>query len=391
MHYLPSQPYESMFRTVICREFSIDEVPNHTKIVTCFNHSLIIREILSQVVSNSTEPFDLHIIDDSSEDDTLEVVSEFVETLRSSLLRQLLLSQARVSQFETQCDDYGIRSSRTRFAILIQADILITDSGFDKVLISPLQRWRDLIAISGRGTEPIGPIQEAYRQSSGSSFSPGLLGTLVLRLAVFRRLLQKSPKFSEIVSILIGIEKFWANIFTRGRAKAESSSEVPDVAEVFPDVHRFNVTSKAGYLDASFSVVSNAEQFRGRIWISDTVTRGPLAIDREKYCEVGGFDTNRFFLAFDDHDLCVRSFVKHGYRVGFTPVNLRSDLAWGSTRKSRSRKQTSLLLAKSAPAIDALNGSSLLQQGTVELGNQEIRELDHSTESWDMPDTNKLR
>jgi len=376
---LSRQPHEDMFQQFVCHESIDKKVPNHTKIVTCFNQSAIIREVLAQIVSCSFEPFDLHIIDDSSEDDTLKVVTNFVKTLQSPLLRRLMVSRARVSQFETQCDDYGIRSSRTRFVILIQADLLITNPGFDEVLLLPLKRWKDLIAISGRGTEPVAPIQVAYRQSSGSVVSMGRLGTSLLRLSTCRRMIQRLPRVCEILSILIGAEQTLFNRSKRKRGRLESSKENLDTSEVFPDVHRFNATSKAGHLDASFSVVSNAERFRGLIWVGDTVMRGPLAIDRHKYCEVGGFDSRRYFLGFDDHDLFVRSFLQYGYRVGFTPINLRSDLAWGSTRKNRSRNQISLLLLKSAAAIDAASGSALLQLGSVELGGREIRELDYST------------
>jgi len=376
---LAQQDNETGFETVFLREFKSEDVPNHTKILTCFNHSAIVVDVLSNIVSNSSEAFDLHIIDDSSEDGTLPLVVEFGEKIYSSFLRRLTISRANGSKFETQCDDFGIRSSRTKYVILIQSDVLITQSGYDKVLLAPLQLWGDLIAISGRGTEPIAPIQEAYRQSCGSVVGMGFLGTAALRLSGCRLMIKRVPMSRVVVSLLVSIEKVVSDKFRRRCVKRQPSSQRLSTGDVFPTDHLFSVTSKAGYLDASFSNIDDAEESRGRVWIGDTVMRGPLAIDKQKYFQVGGFDTSRYFLGFDDHDLFVRSFIQYRFRVGFTPVNLRSDLAWGSTRKKRSRRQTSLLLEKSVEALEAMPSSAMFQPKELELGDREIRELDRFT------------
>ena len=67
--------------------------------------------------------------------------------------------------------------------------------------------------------------------------------------------------------------------------------------------------------------------------------RGPLLVDKKKYLEVGGFDSERFFLGYDDHDLAMRAWNLKGYRSGYVPVGFLSPLADGATRKMRTIKQ----------------------------------------------------
>jgi GT2 family glycosyltransferase len=62
--------------------------------------------------------------------------------------------------------------------------------------------------------------------------------------------------------------------------------------------------------------------------------RGPLLFDKEKYLEIGGFNTDLFFLGYDDHDYCQRANSVQ-LRVGYTPVNFSSPLHLGATRKHR--------------------------------------------------------
>ena len=83
-----------------------------------------------------------------------------------------------------------------------------------------------------------------------------------------------------------------------------------------------------------------------RIWLGETVMRGPLLIDRQKFNKLGGFDTRRFFLGYDDHDLALRGFNEFGYRCGFVPVSFYSPLKAGTTRKPRSLRSELEILRK---------------------------------------------
>jgi len=71
-----------------------------------------------------------------------------------------------------------------------------------------------------------------------------------------------------------------------------------------------------------------------KVYLGETIMRGPLLIDKEKYLELGGFNTEAFFLGFDDHDFCLRANLNN-YRVGYTPVGFSAPLKEGSTRKKR--------------------------------------------------------
>jgi hypothetical protein len=72
------------------------------------------------------------------------------------------------------------------------------------------------------------------------------------------------------------------------------------------------------------------------IYVGQTIMRGPLAIQRRKYLELGGFKTDAFFQAYDDHDFVLRGFFEKQYRVGFVPINFSSPISDGSARNVKS-------------------------------------------------------
>ena len=78
---------------------------------------------------------------------------------------------------------------------------------------------------------------------------------------------------------------------------------------------------------------------RDTLYLHETVMRGPYALDRRRFLDVGGFDTGRFFLGNDDHDLAVRAWRDFGYRVGYTPVVFSSPLELGTTRRTRTGEE----------------------------------------------------
>jgi|UniRef100_UPI00404793A1 glycosyltransferase involved in cell wall biosynthesis len=74
------------------------------------------------------------------------------------------------------------------------------------------------------------------------------------------------------------------------------------------------------------------------VFLSHTVNRGPLAIDKQKIIELGYLDEFHYCLGNDDHDLFLRAWTEKQWRTGFVPVEFHSPLERGSTRKERPHK-----------------------------------------------------
>jgi GT2 family glycosyltransferase len=73
-----------------------------------------------------------------------------------------------------------------------------------------------------------------------------------------------------------------------------------------------------------------------KIFVGETIMRGPLIIDLEKLKNIGCWDEGGFFQAYDDHDFCLRAYVLGGYRVGYVPISFASPTLDGTTRKKKS-------------------------------------------------------
>lgn len=322
------------------------DFPAVTIVVTCFNHAANISLVLESICRASSLFFDLHIIDDCSEDETLKKVTEFAVCTSSPYLTGVRISEAITSQFETTCDDYGLRAARTKYVILTQGDIQIDESGYDSRLLKPLQRFADVMGVSGRGTEPLQPIHEWYIRSNGSVASLGNMLARILKRPLLCRAVLKYP-FLTLVATLISVVELRLHALAK-KCSSPDRDLVRDTVERFPGQDDFSARGSAGFLDLSFSKTVYPDCLSNRFWQGQTVMRGPLALDRDKYLEIGGFDTKNMFLGFDDHDLFLRGFTNKGYRVGFFPIAVSCDPTWGATRKTRSFKQTHLLMRRLA-------------------------------------------
>jgi len=67
--------------------------------------------------------------------------------------------------------------------------------------------------------------------------------------------------------------------------------------------------------------------------VGDTCNRGPWVLDKNKLKELGYLDEWNFVLGDDDHDLNIRAKLFKNWVCGYVPIEFRSLLAEGSTRK----------------------------------------------------------
>ena len=304
--------------------------PDVTVVIPVFNQDEIIYKHLQSLCESMTLSFELTLINDSSNDATDSEILRFLKNYdwgNSSCVR-INYFENRWPWFETKCDDFAIREANSSYILEIQADMMIREVGFDKKLLNLLISTPKIFALSARGVHNLIDLRDEVRQSCQTN---KIIHIKVLKIVKFK------------FKYLIG--KFQnSNFETQINIKpmtpqAEDYSQ--KLSEIFPEDSRFSVTGRAGFLgtfveslpySGTSEVLEEVRLKSGSIWFGETIMRGPLIIDRQKYIEVGGLNVKQFFLGNDDHDLNLR-IAQFGYKVGFTPIAFASPLELGNSRR----------------------------------------------------------
>lgn len=117
------------------------------------------------------------------------------------------------------------------------------------------------------------------------------------------------------------------------------------------------------------AVLQDFEGF-GKVFLSHTVNRGPLVLRRSMLEELGFLDEAHYVLGDDEHDLFARAWAHKIWRCGFVPVEVYSQLEWGSTRKQRTPEAQAYLDMRSA---NKSKGFLDMNRATIPYPPHEIR------------------
>jgi glycosyltransferase involved in cell wall biosynthesis len=310
-------------------------------VIPIFNQQEIVYSNLVSLVDSMCQPFELILLNDASEDLTHREIIRFISEAKenefsiSSLVKIVYLRSFFISIFETKCDVIGFQLAKAPYILELQADMKILEKNFDKKLIKALEQNVDLIAISGRSCQT---FKEAFKIYTNSIKDFGSLSQFIKR--IFKVFLSF---FFDL--IFTGVNETHSNLTEPTFHKNKDMHT--KLSQTFPVLPKFIDSGRAGYLDESIEDVveinSVSIENSTNIFISETVSRGPLLFSRQKYKEVGGFDQDIFFLGFDDHDLFYRALLTHGYKTAFVPVSFESKLSNSSNLKKRSLKQSLIL------------------------------------------------
>jgi glycosyltransferase involved in cell wall biosynthesis len=274
--------------------------------------------------------FELIIVNDCSTDETLERIVAFSsgDFYDSSLVRLQVYSND-YPQFETYCDYFGFSKAEGKFLLEIQADMFINDPGFDLRMMQVFNKYDDIFALSGRGTHDISQVVDVYRESLGTdrAYASNLIFFMfsMIRRRIIGKLLRILKVFKCIKAPRIQITPVM-------KAKLSDS-----LMEIFPTLKDFEEQKKAGLLgDLIENQGFSNEPIPRKVFLGETVMRGPIMMRSDIYFLIGGLDVNSFFQGFDDHELMLRAWSLTGKRCAYIPVNMNSILSQGTTRKPRS-------------------------------------------------------
>lgn len=266
--------------------------PECSLVVPVHNMERVIARNLDAMVRCCALKPELVVVVDSCEDRSLEIVMTTVSELdEQGLVHSAVVVVSEQPLYETACDVVGVAISTAPLIVEIQADMLIHDLGFDLRFRSALMEFDDIACLSGRGCHLwVSKVGERPHE-----WSARLLATLAQR--VFSSLgVANTSKF--VFKHANSFGRFGTAIACRVRSSDDS-----------------------------------------RIFLSETVMRGPLAFLRDRYQRVGGLDSQRYFLGNDDHDFTRRAWTEHRLRCGYLPIDFSSPLEDGATRAKKTPTQ----------------------------------------------------
>jgi len=113
------------------------------------NQGLIIRRNLEALVHCTKGSYEIIMILDSCDDNTKDVVLAFFDG-PNDFLGRVIIIESDVPLFETVCDNIGFRLGRGKWFLEIQADMMMTEPGYNLRLSLPFTLYPEVFAVSGR-------------------------------------------------------------------------------------------------------------------------------------------------------------------------------------------------------------------------------------------------
>jgi glycosyltransferase involved in cell wall biosynthesis len=118
------------------------------------NQEKIILDNVTSVLNNTTEKsYELILILDSCSDNSESILLNYFSLYNFSenkLLCKLLILKSEIPLFETSADNLGFYCSSGKYCLEIQADMKMTELGYNMKLLIPFLKDENIIGISGR-------------------------------------------------------------------------------------------------------------------------------------------------------------------------------------------------------------------------------------------------
>lgn len=128
-----------------------EETPFFSIVVPIYNQESLIVKHVQSIIDNTTEKlYELILILDSCSDNTEQNLLSWIICKKPPLLTKILILKSEQPLFETAADNLGFFCSRGKYILEIQADMEMTERGYNMKLLKPFLQNRLLIGISGR-------------------------------------------------------------------------------------------------------------------------------------------------------------------------------------------------------------------------------------------------
>jgi hypothetical protein len=124
-------------------------------IIPVYNQENIFVNNLISIIEKTHDNFEIIIILDFCFDNTEKNLMNFIETYVNKLdnfIQITIFKNNDKPLFETKCDNIGFKNSIGKYCLEIQADMKMTENGYNLELTKPFKLLNNVIAVSGRCT-----------------------------------------------------------------------------------------------------------------------------------------------------------------------------------------------------------------------------------------------
>jgi glycosyltransferase involved in cell wall biosynthesis len=124
----------------------------YSVIVPVYNQETIIVKNIKSILEYTVCNFELIIILDFCFDNTEKHLLDFLDTYTNdtNLCQITIFKNMEKPLFETKCDNIGFKHAKGKFCLEIQADMEMTEMGYNLHLTKPFELMDNVIAVSGR-------------------------------------------------------------------------------------------------------------------------------------------------------------------------------------------------------------------------------------------------
>lgn len=122
-------------------------------VIPVFNQEDIIVDNLKSIIDNTINNFEILIILDYCFDNTEKNLFDFLENYQNTktdFIQITIFKNELIPLFETKCDNIGFKNSIGKYCLEIQADMKMTEMGYNLHLTKPFLLYDNIIAVSGR-------------------------------------------------------------------------------------------------------------------------------------------------------------------------------------------------------------------------------------------------
>lgn len=125
----------------------------YSVVVPIFNQENIIVENLKSIIYNTLDNFEIILILDYCFDSTQINIMDFLENYENTITNfiqiKIIINEEK-PLFETKCDNIGFKCAVGKYCLEIQADMKMTEYGYNLHLTKPFLILDNVIAVSGR-------------------------------------------------------------------------------------------------------------------------------------------------------------------------------------------------------------------------------------------------
>lgn len=219
--------------------------------MSIFNKGNVLERVIKALIETSSELVTEYIfVLDGCTDNSEAIVHKMVQIIPDHKKYMILYTN---NVFEIRSNNVGIKNATQPYVCIVQDDMEILETSWDKRMLEPFKHFDDIFAITAR---------TAARLTTNKQFIDCIEGPV------------------------------GHNCFDK------------------------NITLS-----------------RDIVYINQIVNRGPLMLDLNKFKILNYFDeTLPGIICCDDVDLCIKAFIKYGWRCGCYWIHYNSPLEWGSSR-----------------------------------------------------------